>query len=54
MSGFLATRFLHRRAPRKRGIQYAAASRLVNDVGDYWITRWSLSSGGALRQPDGG
>jgi hypothetical protein len=43
-----------RHAPRKRGIQYAAAARFITDAGDYWIIRWSLSSGGALRRPGGG
>jgi len=27
---------------------------LINDVGDYWIIRRSLSSDGALLRPDGG
>jgi hypothetical protein len=39
----------------QRGIQYAAAFRLESLMSlEYWITRWSLSSGGALRRPGGG
>jgi hypothetical protein len=33
---------------RRGGIDEAAASL------EYWIARWSLSSGGALRRPGGG
>jgi hypothetical protein len=40
--------------PRKRGIQYAAASQFIASALEYWITRWSLSSGGAPRRPGGG
>jgi hypothetical protein len=41
--------------PAKAGIQYAAASRFFfTPALEYWITHWSLSSGGALRRPGGG
>jgi hypothetical protein len=40
--------------PAKAGIQYAAASRFTTPALEYWIIRWSLSSGGALRRPVGG
>jgi hypothetical protein len=43
-----------RHPPRKRGIQYAAAFDSITDVSEYWITRRSLSSGGAMRRPGGG
>jgi hypothetical protein len=37
-----------------RGIQHAAAPRFTTPALEYWIIRWSLSSGGALRRPVGG
>jgi hypothetical protein len=33
--------------PVKAGIQYAARPQLIASVSEYWIIRWSLSSGGA-------
>jgi hypothetical protein len=35
-------------------VQYAVASRIYLRALEYWITRWSLSSGGALRRRGGG
>jgi len=43
-----------RRHTAHAGIQYAAASRLHLSVSGYWMARWSLSSGGAMRRPGGG
>jgi hypothetical protein len=35
-----------------RGIRYAAATRLITlRFPEYWITRWSLSSGAHSRDP---
>src|SRR5713101_1054709 len=36
-----------RHHPRRRVIQYPRASRLSREASEYWIPRWSLSSGGA-------
>jgi hypothetical protein len=40
--------------PAQAGIQYAGKSASNRYVSVYWIGRWSLSSGGALRRPGGG
>jgi hypothetical protein len=40
--------------PAKAGIQYAAASRFYLTSLEYWITRWSLSSGAHSRDPVAG
>jgi hypothetical protein len=37
-----------------RAIQYSEPSHFNVDATAYWITCWSLSSGGALRRPGGG
>jgi hypothetical protein len=29
-------------------------SGAITDASEYWIARWSLSSGGAMRRPGGG
>src|SRR6202034_2975014 len=44
----------NRHTPRKRSIQYAAASRSITTAADYWITRRSLSSGSPKARPGGG
>jgi len=33
------------------GIQYAAAFRIIANALEYWIVRWSLSSGGHSADP---
>jgi hypothetical protein len=43
-----------RHTPRKRSIQYAEPSVSIVAALQYRVTRWSLSSGGALRRPGGG
>jgi hypothetical protein len=40
--------------PAKAGIQYSVAPELNIIDAEYWIIRWSLSSGGASRRPGGG
>jgi hypothetical protein len=40
--------------PAKAGIQYSEAVELKMGGAEYWIIRWSLSSGGAPRRPGGG
>jgi hypothetical protein len=38
-----------------QGIQYAAASLdFITDASEYWIARWSLSSGSPKARPGGG
>ena len=37
--------------PAQAGIQYAATSRKYVGVAEYWIIRWSLSSGGHSADP---
>jgi hypothetical protein len=39
--------------PAKAGIQYAGTPALTKTGAEYWIIRWSLSSGGGLRRPGG-
>jgi hypothetical protein len=41
-------------ALRKRGISMPRYYDSIVSVLEYWIIRWSLSSGGALRRPGGG
>jgi hypothetical protein len=40
--------------PAKAGIQQSVTLQLNISGAEYWIIRWSLSSGGALRRPGGG
>jgi hypothetical protein len=40
--------------PAKAGIQQSVTLQLNIGGAEYWIIRWSLSSGGALRRPGGG
>jgi hypothetical protein len=40
--------------PAHAGIQYSVAVELSISGAEYWIIRWSLSSGGAPRRPGGG
>jgi hypothetical protein len=41
--------------PRESGASSTPQLRdSIIDVSEYWIIRWSLSSGGALRRPGGG
>jgi hypothetical protein len=37
-----------------RAIQYSESSRFITKTLEYSVTRWSLSSGGAMRRPGGG
>jgi hypothetical protein len=37
--------------PAKAGIQYAVTPKLNGSDAEYWIIRWSLSSGGACADP---
>jgi hypothetical protein len=40
--------------PAQAGIQYFVTPEFNTGTAEYWIIRWSLSSGGALRRPGGG
>jgi hypothetical protein len=37
--------------PAHAAIQHVAAFRFISDVAEYWIVRWSLSSGAHSRDP---
>ena len=40
--------------PAKAGIQYTAPPQLITSASEYWIIRWSLSSGSPKARPGGG